>query len=41
MHVQCCDITYDVTALINDVTSENKMMHFRCGASEACPQKIA
>ena len=26
MHVQCCDITYDVTVPFNDVTLENKMM---------------
>ena len=36
MHVWCCDITYDVTASLNDVTLTNKVMHFRSGASEAC-----
>ena len=28
------DLLYDVTVLFNDVTSENKMMHFGRGASE-------
>ena len=41
MHVQCCDVTYDVTVLFNDVTSENKMTRFRLSASEVHPQKIA
>ena len=41
MHVQCCDVTYDITAPFNDVTSENKMMHFERAASEACPPKFA
>ena len=41
MHVQCCDVTYDVTALINDVRSKNKMMCFGCGVSKVHPQKIA
>ena len=26
MHVQCCDVTYDITVLFKDVTSENKMI---------------
>ena len=39
MHVHCHDITYDVIALINDIMSENKMMHFRRSASEAHFQK--
>ena len=34
MHVQCHDITYDVTALINDVMSENKMTRFGRGTSQ-------
>ena len=41
MHVQCSDITYDITALTNDVTSENKMTRFRHGVSEARYQKMA
>ena len=41
MHVWCCDITYDVTVLFNDVTSENKMTHFGCTASEVHLPKIA
>ena len=36
MHMWHCDITYDVTASSNDVTSTNKMTCFRCGASKAC-----
>ena len=37
MHMWHCDVTYDVTALINDVMSENKMMHFGHGTfSENC-----
>ena len=36
MHMQCCDITYDVTVSLNDVTLTNKMMCFRCGVSQAC-----
>ena len=34
MHMQCCDITHDITALFNDITSKNKMMRFRRGTSE-------
>ena len=41
MHMQCCDVTYDITAPFKDVMSENKMMHFGRGTSEACPPKIA
>ena len=41
MHMQCRDITYDVTALIDDVTSENKMTCFVCTASEARYHEIA
>ena len=41
MHVQHCDITYDVMVLIDDVTSENKMMHFRRTASKAHYHKIS
>ena len=41
MHVQHCDITYDVTALFNDVTSTNKMKCFGCTMSEACLPKMA
>ena len=35
MHVQHCDVMYDITALSNDVTSTNKMMYFRHGMSKA------
>ena len=41
MHVQHCDVTYDVTAPFKDITLENNMTHFGCGASEARPPKIA
>ena len=41
MHMWCRDVTYDVTALINDAMSKNKMTHFGHGASEAHPQKIS
>ena len=41
MHMQCCDITYDVTVSFNDITSANKMMHFRHAASKVCLPKIA
>ena len=37
MHVQHCDITYDVRAPFNNITSANKMMHFGRAASEAHP----
>ena len=37
----CRDITYDVTALINDVTSKNKMMHFGRSASKVRYHEIA
>ena len=39
MHVQCCDITYDITAPFNDVTSANKMMCFGHGTSKVCPSQ--
>ena len=41
MHVWCCDVTYDVTALLNDVTSANKMMRLGHAASKAHLPKIA
>ena len=41
MHIQHRDITYDVTALIDDVTSENKMTRFGRGMSEAHYHEIA
>ena len=41
MHVQHHDVTYDITALINNVMSKNKKMHFGRGASEVRFQKIA
>ena len=41
MHVRHCDITYDVTVLMNDVTSKNKMTRFGHSASEVRSQKIA
>ena len=34
--VNGCDITYDVTALLKDVTLTNEMTHFRRGVSEVC-----
>ena len=40
MHVQCCDITYDVTAPFKDVMLENKMTHFRHGVSKVRPPKL-
>ena len=39
--VQCCDITYDITASFNDVTLANKMMSFRHATSGAHLPKIA
>ena len=39
MHVGCCDVRDDVTVSLNDVTSENKMMHFGHGVSKAWPPK--
>ena len=41
MHVQCCDITYEVTALFNDVTLANKMTCFGHTMSKARRPKIA
>ena len=41
MHVQCRDIICDITTLINDVTFENKKMHFGHGMSEVRYLKIA
>ena len=41
MHMWHCDVTHDVTALINDVTSENKMMHFGHDTSEVHYHEIA
>ena len=41
MHVQHCDITYDITTLFNDIKSENKMTCFGHGMSEVHPLKIA
>ena len=41
MHVQHCDVTHDVMALMDDVTSKNKMTHFRRSASEVCYHEIA
>ena len=41
MHVWHCDITYDVTVLIDDITPENKMMGFGCGTSEMRYHEIA
>ena len=38
MHMWHCDVTYDVTASLNDVTLTNKMC-FRCSASEVCLSK--
>ena len=40
MHVQHCDVTYDITALFNDVTLINKMMHFGHATSEVRSQKM-
>ena len=40
MHVQCHDVTYDVTALINDVMSKNKMACLGCGTSKAIIMKL-
>ena len=37
MHVQCCDITYDVTVFFNDVTFTNKMTYFGRGTTNARP----
>ena len=34
-------VTHDVTTPPDDVTSENKVMHFRCSASEARYHEIA
>ena len=39
MYMQCCDVTYDVTAPFNDVTLANNMMLFGHAASKACPPK--
>ena len=41
MHAQHCDITYDITALFNDVTLANKMTRFGHAVSEVRPPKIA
>ena len=40
MHVWHHDITYGIMALINNVTSKNKMTHFGCSASEVHFQKL-
>ena len=37
MHMQHCDVTYDITVPFKDVTSANKMMRFGRAVSEACP----
>ena len=37
MHIQCCDVTYDITAPFNDVTSANKMTHFGRTVPKAHP----
>ena len=36
--MQCCDITYDVTAPFNDITSANKMTCFRHATSSTPTQ---
>ena len=41
MHVQCCDITYDVTVSFSDITLANKMTCFGRTVSKVCPPKIA
>ena len=41
MYVQRCDVTYDVTALFNDVTLANKMTCFGHAVSEVHLPKIA
>ena len=37
MHMRHCDITYDVTASLNDVTLKNKMTRFNLGDIRFCP----
>ena len=41
MHVQCHDVTYDVMVLTDNITSENKMMHFGRAASKVRYHEIA
>ena len=37
MHMQCCNVTYDVTVPFKDVMLANKMMHFGHAMSQAHP----
>ena len=38
MHMQCCDIMYDVTAPFKDIMSANKMMRFQSTPTTKLPK---